>query len=57
MVPRKIQATAILRWAIVAIGKAYSKLGVLPGLCPFICITCFMLLVMGLGPRFFYFSS
>ncbi len=36
-------------------GEASSKLGVLLGFSPILCMTCFMLLVMGLSPRFLNF--
>jgi hypothetical protein len=51
MALKKVQAAIILRWAVVAIGKAFSKLSFSP-----ISLQD-MLLVMGLGPRFCVFSS
>jgi hypothetical protein len=51
-----IQAATILCQAVVAIGKASSRLDILQKISPSPCTTCFMLLVMDLGPRFRVFS-
>jgi hypothetical protein len=53
MALQKVQATTILCRAVVTIEKTSSKLGVLSNfvtLSP--CMTCFVLPVMGLGPKF-----
>jgi hypothetical protein len=52
---QRVQVATILRWAVVVAGEACFRLGVLPGFS--LCMTCFVLLVMGSGPRFCVFSS
>jgi len=51
---QRVQATTVLRQAVVAAGEACSRLDVLPG---FQLIYLHdLLLVMGLGPRFHVFA-
>ncbi len=54
---QRVQATTILRQAIVATKKAYLGLVCFQVFCTSPCMICFVLLVMGLGPRSCVFSS
>ncbi len=57
MALKKIQVAIIFQSVVVGARKAFSKLNVFPKISPISLHNLFLLLVMGLHPRFHDFSS